>query len=80
MGLGLMVFVLLSDWMLAGRLLGSRNAKLRQAFVACAVVKNIGIFLGYHIFAPSHIPLGLGVYCLTSLGYVLDCYHVFVIW
>lgn len=78
-GLGLMFFVLFSDWMLAGRLLGSRNAKLRQAFVACAVIKNIGIFIGYHILSP-HIPLGLGVYCMTSLGYVLDCYHGFAIW
>lgn len=77
--LWLMLAVLLSDWMLAGILVRSRSARLRKIFIAFAAVKNVGLIAGYSLFA-QHIPLGLSVYCLTSMGYVIDCYHGFALW
>lgn len=75
----LLLVVLLSDWLLAGTLVRSRSARLRKLLIACAAVKNVGLIVAFGLFA-RHIPLGLGVYCLTSLGYVIDCYHGFALW
>lgn len=75
----LLLAVLLSDWMLAGLLYRGRSDRLRRLLVAVAAAKNVGLIVACGLFAP-HIPLGLGVYCLTSLGYVIDCYHGFALW
>lgn len=77
--LWLLLFVVLSDWALAGMLYRSRNMGRRRIFVICSVVKNLGLIIVYGLFA-AHIPLGLSVYCVTSMGYVLDCYNGFALW
>lgn len=77
--IGVLLAVLLSDWGLAGLLYRGRSDRLRRLLVAVSAVKNVGLLAVYGLFAP-HIPLGLGVYCLTSLGYVIDCYHGFALW
>lgn len=77
--LWIMLAVLLSDWLLAGMLYRSRSARRRRLLVVCAAVKDVAVFAACGLFL-SPVPLGLGVYCLTSLGYVIDCYHGFALW
>lgn len=77
--LWLLLGVLFTDWLMAGLLYRSRSAYRRKLIVACAAVKNVGFVVGYGMLS-THIPLGLGVYALTSLGYVIDCYHGFALW
>lgn len=50
---------------------------LRRLVMICSVVKSVGLIVLYGVLGQVygvHIPLGLGVYCLTSAGYVIDCY------
>ncbi|RGX54437.1 MBOAT family protein [Anaerotruncus sp. AF02-27] len=51
---------------------------LRKAFMICAVLKSVGLIAFYGVRFSVYgmaAPLGLGVFCLTSAGYVIDCYH-----
>lgn len=56
--------------------------KTRQnVLVAISVLKAVGIIFGFGIanqLYGVHIPLGLNVVCLTSLGYVLDIHRGFI--
>ena len=52
--------------------------RLRKAIMVCSVGKSILLIAYYSVMNQlngTHIPLGLGVYCLTSMGYLLDCYR-----
>lgn len=52
--------------------------RLQRAIMICAVTKSVALIAFYNMLyavAGTHIPLGLGVFCLTSAGYVIDCYH-----
>lgn len=52
--------------------------RLRKAIMVCSVVKSIVLIAYYSVVNQlngTHVPLGLGVYCLTSMGYMLECYR-----
>lgn len=52
-------------------------ARLRRAIMICSVVKSLAILVLYSLaqeMTGAHSPFGLGVICLTSCGYVMDCY------
>ena len=52
--------------------------RLREAIMVCSVMKSIMLISYYSIMNQlngTHVPLGLGVYCLTSMGYLLECYR-----
>lgn len=54
------------------------NLKLRKLFIALCVGKNLGIMLVWGVMTElikTPLPLGLMVYCTTSLGYVTDVYR-----
>lgn len=51
--------------------------KLRKAIMACTVLKSIAVIAYFSVSGQmdgSHVPIGVPVFCLTSMGYVLDCY------
>lgn len=51
---------------------------LRRVVMLCSVVKSVGLIVLYGVLQQIygvHFPLGLGVYCLISAGYVIDCYQ-----
>lgn len=77
----LMAGVLLFDYLMAWLLHHSAGfPRMRRWIVFCSVAKSIVLIVYYgamHQLSGTHIPLGLGVYALTSMGYVLDCYHNF---
>lgn len=52
--------------------------RIRRAICAAVVIKNGLLFLGMSVFTQlrgSSMPLGLAVYTLTSLGYLVDVYN-----
>ena len=52
--------------------------RLRKAIMACAVIKGVALIVYFSIINRSNgmnHPLGISVFCLTSMGYVLDCYY-----
>lgn len=51
--------------------------KLRKAIMAFTILKSIAIIGYFSAASPmdrSHLTIGIPVVCLTSMGYVLDCY------
>lgn len=59
---------------------GGMLPRFRRAVAACAAAAGVGLIILYGVgaeLAGTHIPLGLGVVCLTGIGYVADCYYGF---
>ena len=75
----LLLAVLLFDYLMVWLLQRSvRYPRLRRVILACSVAKSVGLFVFYSVGQFSgqiHFPLGLGVFSLISMGYVLDYYH-----
>ena len=50
---------------------------LRRTLLVASLVKDLGVFSAFQIWGElqgEEVPLGIGVVCLTSAGYLLDCY------
>lgn len=70
--------VIIFDFFMGKIMAKSRAFKrFRMAVMVCSVTKSAAIIALYGVIKEVrgiHIPLGLGVICLTSAGYVIDCY------
>ncbi len=80
--LWLLLGVLGFDYMVA-RLMekSGQPVWMNRLLLACSVVKSLAIMAAYGIryeLSGTSTPLGLNVFCLTSMAYVLDCYYGFV--
>ncbi len=78
----LIAAVILADY-LAARLLGRCEGipRLRTAVATVSAGANLALFVLYGVLEQLyglHIPLGLGVVCLTGAGYLADCYYGYV--
>ncbi len=80
----LLLSVLLFDWLMSGLLEHcDRLPRVRQIILWCAIGKSALVFLLIGLWDPlfqQSAPLGIGVVCLTSLGYVIDCYNGYALW
>lgn len=75
----LITSVILFDFVMARLMNRCREfPRLRKAIMASSVAKSIALVFYYSVmnqFNGTHVPLGVPVFCLTSMGYVLDCYY-----
>ena len=82
--LWLLLTILLFDWLIAWILEHcDRLPRFRKVLLFCAVAKVFLIFLIYALRFQRFgevMPVGLTVVCVTSLGYVIDCYNGYALW
>ncbi|MEM1485546.1 MBOAT family O-acyltransferase [Oscillospiraceae bacterium PP1C4] len=75
--------VILFDYAMAYLISKSTDfPRLRRVVMTCSVAKSVGLLVLYNTLYQLyniHFPLGLGVICLTSTGYVIDCYKGFTV-
>ena len=76
-----MVTLLLSDWVLAGIAVKARDKSPKRICVIVSAIKNIGSALLFTFIQNKlAFPLGIGIYGVSGLWYVINASRGFVVW